>query len=175
MEKWEIIFVFGKETSSSKKFHLLITFSSGVSLNNKFNLTKFRNITSHNECIVSNYCITLILYRNLSNPPKLWTLRHFGSHASTTNNPCEELGTTGSTQFFAGFVRTALSWWPALTSRNSDQSQHGLDPVLYGPQFGPISDDLSWIWFVTPHGFVENTKKGTFNEKGWDLCHKPII
>ena len=143
MEKWEIIFVFGKETSSSKKFHLLITFSSGVSLNNKFNLTKFRNITLHNGCmlLVSN-CFTLILYRNLSNPPKLWTLRHFRSHASTTNNPCEELGTTGSTQFFAGFVRTA-PWWPALTSRNSNQSQHGLYPVLYGPQFWPMSTDLS--------------------------------
>ena len=47
MEKWKITFVFGKETSSSKKFHLLITFSSGVSLNNKFNLTKF---TLHNVC-----------------------------------------------------------------------------------------------------------------------------
>ena len=144
MEKWKITFVFGKETSSSKKFHLLITFSSGVSLNNKFNLTKFRNITLHNECMLSvSNCFTLILYRNLSNPPKLWTLRHFGSHASTTNNLCEELGTTGSTQFFAGFVRTAPPWWPALTSRNSDQSQHGLYPVLYGPQFRPMSADLS--------------------------------
>ena len=106
----------------------------------------------------SNSSITQILYRNLSNPPKLWTLRHFGSHASTTNNPCEELGTTGSTQFFAGFVRTA-PWWPALTSLNSDQPQHGLYPVLYGPQFRPMRADHSWIWFVSPHGFLENIKK----------------